>query len=353
MHYFVIMSLLGLAFTANAQANVASQIDAILTEASADGSGFGLIVEIDGEVLLSRGYGYADRERKTLFTPQTIAQIGSLTKQFTATAVLLLAEAGEVDLSSSIATYIPGIDSSLANATIAQLLTHSSGLAENCGSDDFEELSRDKLVAECLNAPPAFAPGTHTAYSNVGYAALGAIIEYVTGERLEDVVDTTVLRKTGLNDTGYFFTKDKSLAKGYLEGRDMGNIENRITKMGDNWWNLKGNGGMQASTLDMYAWYKVLDGGGELPETVRTTLTSPQTPWNEGIAEGYGWYFRDDGTGRVRQMSHSGSDGVFFSYYWHRPEDGVFMYFVGNSGEEPAKAVLRQVLSLLRSEFVD
>jgi CubicO group peptidase (beta-lactamase class C family) len=131
----------------------------------------------------------------------------------------------------------------------------------------------------------------------------------------------------------------------------MGNIAEQIRALGKHWWNLKGNGGMQASALDMHAWYKVLNGDGALSQNVRAQLTTPHSPWADGVAEGYGWYCRSDDDGRMRQMSHSGSDGVFFSYYRHRLDRRAFMCFVGNSGEEPAKDVLRKVLGILTSSF--
>lgn len=332
------------------ESGVATAIDSVLRKASQDDSGYAIIVEIDGKVVLSKGYGYADRGRKIPFKPTTVAQIGSLSKQFAATAILQLEEDGTVDLEKPIRSYIPELTTSAGDMTIKQLLTHSSGLVEYCG-DDFERVSRDRFVRNCLSSPLRFEPGTGTAYSNVGYSAIAAIVEYSTSRSFEDYLLESVLRPNGLASTDHLFSgdPDHEFARGYLEGRDVGNIAERIRTLGDDWWNLKGNGGMQASTLDMYAWYKVLNGDGTLADSIRSELTVPHSPWVDGVAEGYGWYFRSDDSGRARQMSHSGSDGVFFSYYWHRLDKHAFMYFVGNSGEEPTKNTLRRILGLLTS----
>ncbi len=325
-----------------------SRIDAVLAGASADGSGFAIIVELDGEVIVSNGYGHADRESRSPFTPETIAQIGSLTKQFTATAVLHLAEAGKVELMAPLRTYLPELESPAGDITLHQLLTHSAGLPEYCG-DDFDPLSRDNFIDSCLGAPLVFEPGTDVAYSNVGYSVIAAVIDVVAEQGYETYLEDRVLRPNGLGATGHLFAEsfDGVFARGYLDDQDMGNIAERIEALDGDWWNLKGNGGMQASTLDMYAWYRALNGHGVLSDAVRARLTVPHSPWSDGVAEGYGWFFRSDDGSRIRQMSHSGSDGVFFSYYWHRVDRQAFMYFVGNGGEEPTKVALREVLSIL------
>ena len=332
--------------------DLSSNIDAVLREASSDGSGFAIVVELDGETILSKGYGYADRKRHSAFTPASIAQIGSLTKQFNATAILQLAEAGEVELAAPLKRYIPEVEPPVGEVTLHQLLTHSSGLPEYCG-DDFEPLSRDEFVAICLSLPLVFEPGTDVAYSNVGYGAIAAVIEFVTDRDFETYLEDEVLRLNELKATGHLFPEnpDADFARGYLDDHDMGNIAERIEALEGDWWNLKGNGGMQASAQDMYAWYKVLNGGGVLSDNVRSELTAPHSPWSDGVAEGYGWYFRSNDGARIRQMSHSGSDGVFFSYYWHRLDRRAFMYFVGNSGEEPTKKVLREVLGVFNAMF--
>lgn len=334
------------------EVNLSTRIDAILSEASSDGSGFAVIVELDGHIVLRKGYGYADRETNIAFTPETIAQIGSLTKQFNAAAILQLAENGEVELAAPLRKYIPGVESPVGEVTLRQLLTHRSGLPEYCG-DDYEPVTRDEFIEVCLGLPLLFEPGTDVAYSNVGYSAIAAVIEFVTDRDFDTYLQEEILRLNGLNKTGHLFAEnlDANFARGYLEDKDMGNIANRIKELDPSWWNLKGNGGMQASTQDMYAWYKALNGDGALSAFIRAELTRPHSPWVNGVAEGYGWYFRSVDGARIRQMSHSGSDGVFFSYYWHRPDNRAFMYFVGNSGEGPTKKALREILEIFNSMF--
>lgn len=327
---------------------LAIEIDAVLQRASADGSGFAAVAVADGEVILRKGYGFADRERQIPFTPQTVAQIGSLSKQFTATAILMLVESGRLDLDDPLGAHITGITGEVKHATLRQLLVHASGLPEYCGPD-FARRSREDFVATCLAAPLRFEPGAVSEYSNVGYSALAMVVENVSGEDLDDYLRSMLLRPNGLDDSGYLFDEgnDQDFAQGYLENEPQGVISDHISDMDGQWWNLKGNGGMQASVDDMYAWYEALNNSSALPEAVRTQLASPQTEWSDGVAIGFGWFFRDEGTGRVQRINHAGSDGVFYATYWHRPEDGVFLFLVGNSGETPSRAAAIEIFRIL------
>lgn len=330
-------------------AEIVDAVDEVLVDASNDGAGYAIVLEIDGDIVLERGYGCAVRDECEPFEPDTIAQIGSLTKQFTASAVLRLVETGRVDLDAPIGRYLPHLPATTARITPEQLLTHTSALPEYCGAD-FDAISRPEFVRKCLAAPLRFEPGTQTAYSNVGYGALAVIVERVSGQSLEAFLREEILKPAGLSSTGYFVSRDGDrYARGYVDGKDQGNIRNRIAALDGDWWKLKGNGGMQASAKDMYRWYRALNEAGTLSPELRRWLTTPHSAWKDGVAEGYGWYFRTDDGSTVHQMSHSGSDGVFFSYYWHRPQDDAFMYFVGSSGEEPVLSTLREVLRLLRS----
>ena len=329
--------------------SVAAEIDALLTDASADGSGFAVAIEVDDELILRKGYGLANRESGTPFTPQTIAQVGSLSKQFTATAILMLADQGALDLDAPLATYVTGIPGQARQATLRQLLIHASGLPEYCGRD-FQRRSRDDFVATCLSAPLLFKPGERSEYSNVGYSALALVIENVSGYDLDSFLKTHMLRPNGLSHTGYDFPEvDRGLlAHGYRDDEPQGVISDQISSMDGEWWNLKGNGGMQASVDDMYAWYAALNTDSAVPAGVRAQLISPQTPWVDGRGTGFGWFFRDEGTGRVQRMNHAGSDGVFYSTYWHRPEDSLFVYLVGNSGESSSQSVALKIFTILR-----
>ena len=304
-----------------------------------------VIIESGNRTLLERGYGYADRENKVPFTVDTIAQIGSITKHFTAMTALVLADEGKLHLYRPIKTYLPDAPEPGASVTLDQLMTHTAGLAEYCGADDFTPLSKSDLIARCLSQPLLFEPGTKSEYSNAGFSIVGAVIEQVTGRRLEDVMTEKLFAPNGLNRTGYLFSDEKgrSFAYGYDGEERQEVISRRIAKIDDDWWALKGNGGIQASARDMARWRRVLLGQGKVKAQTVRAATTPRHPSDARTYEGYGLYVAFDNDGEVLQISHSGSDGVFFSYFWINPRDDTFFYLVGNSGEAVSKDAVREV----------
>jgi CubicO group peptidase (beta-lactamase class C family) len=310
--------------------------------------GGAVVIERAGTVLLQAGYGLADRERRIPFTPRTIAQVGSLTKQFTAMAVLDLWRRGRLGLNDPVSRHLPGVPGPLADRTIHQLLTHTAGLPEYCGLD-FQRTTLEDLLA-CVEVEGAVSPAGSVSYSNAGYSVLAAVVESVSGMGLEAYLRDRFLVPLGMHRTGYHFpaTPDTAFALGYGPGGAQRPISERITPMGDAWWHLKGNGGMQASAADMHRWSIALRHGPVIDDTMRAMAFSPHETRDPGVHAGYGWFVRTDENGIFR-ISHTGSDGVFYAAALWYPRSDTFVYFVGNSGEQRTLGVLRRLLAELGS----
>src|SRR5262249_19817717 len=131
---------------------IGEQIDQLLTTAAADGFSGAAIVEINGELVFAGGYGWADREAYRAFTIDTVAQIGSITKTFTAAAIPDLVRQSLVDLDQPASHYLRGASQPGASATLRQLLSHRSGMRDTCG-DDFELRSRAQFETVCMALP--------------------------------------------------------------------------------------------------------------------------------------------------------------------------------------------------------
>jgi CubicO group peptidase (beta-lactamase class C family) len=177
-------------------------------EASADRFSGAVLVAKDGEVLFSEAYGLADREREIPNTVQTRFRIGSMNKMFTAVAILQLVEAGEVELTAPLGTYLtdyPNRDVA-TEVTIHQLLTHTGGTGDIFGPEfdaHREELrTLDDYVELYGERGPEFEPGSQWAYSNYGFILLGAVIEAVTGQSYYDYVDEHIYEPAGMTGTG-------------------------------------------------------------------------------------------------------------------------------------------------------
>lgn len=316
-------------------------------------SGFSgaVLVERHDTLLLEAGYGFANRERRIPFTPSTIAQIGSLTKQFTAAAIVDLVKRGKLRFDDSLASFVPDVPARARAITIGQLLSHRSGLPDSCG-DDFERLSRTEVLHRCLGQPLLAPPGEKFAYSNLGFSVLGAVSEQVTGTPLERYLGEHFLSPLRMTRTGYFFpgVSSDSFALGYLDGKSQGNILAHILPLDSSFWNLKGNGGMQSTLEDMYRWYRALKDGPIITEAMRKALFTPHARRDAEVSYGYGWFIRTDSLGRTVQVSHSGSDGVFVALWYWRPLEGTFVYTVTNFGENDlATGLVARIRKLLSS----
>lgn len=323
---------------------VAAAVDARMAEAAGHGFNGAVIVETDGKVVLSAGYGFADRQAGRPFTPRTIAQIGSVTKSFTGLAISQLAAGGRIDLKAQVKAYAPEAAEPGASATLEQLLSHSSGLIDDCG-EDFERITRNDLLTRCLAKPLAHPPGEDN-YSNIGYATLAAVVEKVTGEPWETYLAQHVWRPFGMKDTGWTFPgrPARDFAIGYLKDQPQEVISDRIAAMNGEVWNLKGDGGLQASAEDMLRYWHGIEAQ---PPKVRDLMLVRHAPPGVEVVEGHGLAFRFDKDGRLTRIGHAGSDGVFFSYMGWLPASKTFFYFVGSNGDDQVKPVLQDVMRIL------
>ena len=310
----------------------------------------GVIVERHDTLLLEAGYGYANREKAIPFSSSTIAQIGSITKQFTAAVIVDLAERGKLRYTDSLAKFVPDAPAQARAITIAQLLTHTSGLPDDCGGD-FLRITKAEIVHRCLTQPLVAPPGQRFAYSNLNYSVLGVVAEQVSGVALERYLGDRFFMPLGMTHTGYFFPRSSpdSFALGYMNGQSQGNILSRILPLDSSFWNLKGNGGIQSTLDDMYRWYHALQAGPLVTDAMRHALFSRHAQRDSAVYFGYGWFLRLDSLGRTTQISHSGSDGVFVALWYWRPIDRVFIYTVTNVGEKDLAsnlvAIIRKALA--------
>jgi CubicO group peptidase (beta-lactamase class C family) len=337
---------------------IGEQADQILTAAAAEGFNGAAIVEINGEVVLAGGFGWADREAGRPFTVDTIAQIGSITKTFTGAAIADLVRRGLVDIDQTAGHYLPGAAEPGASVTLRQLLAHRSGMSEYCG-DDFDLRSAAEVRSVCMAAPldQPMESASGNAYSNTGYSVLGAIVEQVSGQSLESYIAARLLRPAGIDEDGHSLNRAQQsrLAAGYQGGVRSAPISERITQMHGDYWNLKGNGGMQLSARAMYRWHLALTCRAQLHPALRELILRPvveaagDLEENRGtrVSQGFGWAFRTTPNRTPFKIAHGGSDGVFLAQYLWRPYDRVFLYVVGSNGEDavrPVTVALRRLI---------
>ena len=286
----------------NAQ-EAGSRVDSVMRAAEAKGFSGVIRITKGGSLLLEKGYGYADRATRRAFSPQTVVQIGSNTKDFTTVAILQLQERGLLTVDDKLGKFFPEAPADKKDITIRQLMKHRAGFPLGLGGD-FEPLTRDQLVSKAMAYTLLFPPGSKQSYSNTGYSLLAAIIEKLSGKTYDIYVRDNILTPLGLRRTGFHlpgFSRN-DLAHGYREnGDDAGTMLSKPHAADGPYWNLRGNGGMLSTLSDMSAFYKALFETDKLlkPET-RNTMFNPTEP-----------------------VAFAGSDLVNFFLYERDPQAGV------------------------------
>ncbi|HEY0068074.1 MAG TPA: serine hydrolase [Flavisolibacter sp.] len=182
-----------------------------------------VLVATDDKVLLNKGYGWADAATQKPNDPSLLYQIGSVTKQFTAAAILKLQEEGKLSVNDTISKYFPKLKEG-RRITIRHMLTHTSGLFNYTNDTTFwmheaaMPSSHEKMMSRFADKPLDFEPGTRFSYSNSGYVLLGYIIEQVSGKPYEQYIRENIFRPLGMNRSGFDFTKATNRATGYYVG---------------------------------------------------------------------------------------------------------------------------------------
>jgi len=257
------------------------RLDMYLTRITPFGFSGALLVARNGEIVLNKGYGMAVRSSNTPNDANTVFSVGSITKQFTAAAILKLESEGKLTVRDSLGKYFVDVPPDKRGITLHNLLTHTSGIVQD-GGEDYDPVGRDEAVKRILALPMEFVPGENFGYSNSGYTLLAAIIEKVSGRTYEGFLHDSLFVPAGMITTGYRIPDWQShvVAHWYVGDKDnVTPLERRYP-----FWFLTGNGGILSTTADMYRWHESLLGDRILPQREKEKLF---TPFREEYA--YGW----------------------------------------------------------------
>jgi CubicO group peptidase (beta-lactamase class C family) len=304
-----------------------------------------VLVAKHGEVVLNQGYGLADRDRKTPFTPDTLFDLASISKQFTAAAILKLEMQGKLKVEDNLARFFPTAPPDKAGITLHQLMTHTSGLPDSIG-DEYDVMTRDDFLKGVFATPLVHPPGGRFVYSDAGYAMLAAVVEAVSGRPLGDFLHDQIFEPAGLHHTGLKpSAEDRArLAHGHSMQGDWGTPLDHPYAPDGPWWNLRGNGGVLTTTGDLYLWDKALQGDAVLSRVEREKFQRPYVR-ETGAPEpkyAYGWSVTTSPTGHTR-LAHVGGNGAFGSDYRRYPQDGVVIFVDANTVTYSAIMIADQI----------
>lgn len=312
--------------------------DSLLTrQFPATGPGATVLVAQAGHVLYRRAFGQADLERHVALTPEYRFRLGSLTKQFTACAILKLAEDGKLSVHDELTRYLPDYPTQGHSLTIEQVLTHTAGIPDYTHQATFtpqfqrQDLTPRQLVALIEAQPLDFVPGTQFRYSNSGYVLLGYLIEVVSGKSYERYLQDTFFTPLGMTHSGYDHPEEviPERAAGYQPGP--AGYENAAALS----MSLPyAAGSLLANGDDLLRWYEALRQGRVVHAA---SLAQAQSPYRLAngtyTAYGYGW---EVGTLQGSPVvKHVGRINGFLTYVLYLPQQQLFVSLLTNCNPAP------------------
>ena len=313
-------------------------IAAFLDEALPAGSSGSLVAGRRGELVHCTGFGTAAAGPGTTATCDTVYDVMSMTKQFTAAAIVKLEAMGRLRVTDPISSYFRQVPVDKRAITVHDLLTHSAGLVEGLGGD-YEPVSREDMVAGALASKLVSTPGTEYHYSNLGYSLLAAIIEKVSGSTYEGFLAQHLFAPAGMRETGYVLPQwaPGQVAVEYdANGKPLGKPYDHPWAADGPYWNLRGNGGLLSSARDMFRWHLALEGDEVLPQEAKHQLFEPHVSEGKGSDTfyGYGWVVQQTGYGVA--VGHDGGNLSSYGEMVRLLDEGVMVFWVTNHAKDDA-----------------
>ena len=324
------------------------KIEKILHEQfDAEGPGFAMMVAQHGEILYHGAYGKADLELDAPMRTDNVFRIASLTKQFTAVAILQLASQNKLSLQDDITAFLP--DYPQSGITVEHLLTHTSGISDFTKLPSFNaEVARQSLtvpqqIDRFKDEPLNSEPGSSYMYSNSNYTLLGSVIEAVSELSYQAYMERHVFKPFNLNRT--YYGQDASIierrANGYSKSED-----SYINAAYVNDMLPYASGALLSTTNDLYTWHKALVSGQIVDTALLEKAQSPFT-LSSGEESGYGYGWQIGIMNDQSVIFHSGAINGFLCDMLYLPESDLFVVALTNCDCNPPAPSIIQIVDLL------
>lgn len=326
------------------EGDIARQIDTTLAAIfKADEPGAAVVVLKDGKTILRKGYGLADVEKKAAVQPGDVFRIGSMTKQFTAVAILMLEEEGKLSVQDEITKFLPDYPTQGKKITVEHLLHHTSGIKSYTGMPTFrgimnKEMKPSEVVDFFKNEPMDFAPGERYSYNNSGYFLLGVIIEKVSGMTYAEFVAKRIFEPLNMQHTAFEGHERNGVKRvpGYQRGRE-GYQPAAAMSMTQPY----AAGSLVSNVDDLVTWNAAIEAGKLLKaDTWKRAFTPGVLNNGKPIEYGYGWSLR-----KLRGepiIEHGGAINGFLSEGIRVPGSKVFVALLMNHGRQPGPSYIAQ-----------
>ena len=314
--------------------------------------GLSLAVTVDNELIFTKGYGLSNVELQFPALAESVYEVASITKQFTAMGILLLAQDGKLDLDDPVSKRLSGTPAAWKKITLRHLLTHTSGIPDydDAGSplDPRHDYTEDELVKLAATLPLKFQPGARWSYSNTAYVLLGIIIHRVSGEAYDDFLRERIFSRLHMGSTRVLSDTDliPYRASGYQ--LDEGHLKNQ------DWMSPSvggtGDGGLVSSVVDLVKWDAAIQSGALIPPDRWKEVFTPVT-LNSGksFPYGFGWFIREQNG--APYYEHSGHLQGFASHILRFPGARVSVVVLANLAQADPWQIAHGVAGLIRPDL--
>lgn len=311
--------------------------------------GLSLVVVKNGEIDYVQGYGYANLEHNVPVKPETVFQAGSVGKQFTSFAVMLLVQDGRMSLDDKLTKYFPDAPRGWDSITVRHLLNHTSGFGEY--SDDFNyraDYTDEGLYQEIRKRPLLFKAGERQRYSNMGYATLGVIINKVAGKFYGDFLQERVFTPLGM--TTARIINEADIIPNRAAGYRMVNNEWKNQEWVSPTINTTADGSLYVTALDMAKWEAGLNAGKLLAKEFYDMMWAP-TKLNNGSFENYGFGWSIDSVYGRRILEHNGTWQGFECTIKRYPEEKLAVIVFSNRLRSSTNRIATRILRVYQPEL--
>jgi len=306
--------------------------------------GLSLVVLKAGKTIKAAGYGVEDLKAGTPATPDTVYKIGSVSKQFIATGIMLLAQGGKLRVDDPVSKYIEETPASWSGITIRHLLTHTSGIVREAPAFDPFKVQPDiDIIRSAFPLPLRFAPGTKYEYCNVGYFTLAEIIHRVSGKPWPDYLREKVFAPAKMRVT---WPTNTTRA---LPHRALGYTDNDNLHEAPKWTTLRPSGAFLSTVLDLAKWDVRLDTDKVLKAATKQQMWTPVT-LNDGSTYPYGFGWGLEPLKGHKRIRHGGSLPGFISEYARFPDDRLTVIVLMNTDDANVRGLGEGVAGLYLEE---
>jgi len=329
----------------NLEHNVDSLISTVFKDKNGPGAVF--MVAKNGKAIYQKAFGKANLELEVDMRTNNVFQLGSMTKQFTAIAILMLAEQGKLEVTDPIAKYIPDYPAG-DKITLHHLLTHTSGIKDFTKMKSIQEiaqkdLSPKELIAFFKDEPVDFAPGEKFDYNNSGYVILGHVIELIAGETYENYIRKHIFNAIGMDNSRY--ASDLAVIKNRAYGYQKKEV-GYVNKGKISFTIPYASGSLMSTLSDMLKWQTALNRNLLLKqETLKKAFTKYQLNNGETFTYGYGWHLKE--INGIATREHGGSIFGFKTMAIYIPATDIYVVGFSNCDCNSPTQLTRDIAAIV------